>query len=133
MQGMGLCTTEELIWGDQYHPWLPQNGQLWNAGPSYKCPAAIDVPEDMRVHLLTESKNEYAVHSSKAVGEPPTFLGGTVFFAIYDAVVAFRAERGITKPLRLDVPATFERIRMACQDEVAQAAAGAEFRAKGSN
>eukprot|EP01050_Picozoa_sp_SAG11_P015320 SAG11_NODE_1974_length_3976_cov_1.663915_3_plen_393_part_00 len=110
IQGMGLCTTEELIWvgrsvalsririysapsyhallsflrltptripqGDKYHPWLKQDGKLHNAGPAYKCPAAIDVPEDLRLHLLRQSKNPYAVHSSKAVGEPPTFLGG---------------------------------------------------------
>jgi xanthine dehydrogenase/oxidase len=139
VQGMGLCTTEELIWGDKFHPWLPQNGQLWNAGPAYKCPAPIDMPEDMRVHLLTQSTNEYAVHSSKAVGEPPTFLGGSVFFAIYDAVEACRAERGVTGGFRLDVPATFERVRMACADELTAVAvdgggSGSEqFRAKGSH
>lgn len=136
IQGMGLCTTEELVWGDKHHPWLPQDGQLYNAGPSYKCPAAVDVPEDLRVHLLRQSTNAYAVHSSKAVGEPPTFLGGAVFFSIYDAIESCRAERGVTEALRLDVPATFERIRMACVDELTEAAVvgkAGDFRAKGSH
>jgi hypothetical protein len=56
VQGMGLCTTEELVWADAAHRWLPQNGSLFNAGPAYKCPTAIDVPADFRVHLLRDAK-----------------------------------------------------------------------------
>jgi len=31
---------------------------------------------------LAATKNQYAVHSSKAVGEPPFFMGCSTFFAI---------------------------------------------------
>ncbi len=50
------------------------------------------------------------------MGEPPLFLAASVFFAIKDAIVAARAENGLTGSFRLDSPATCERIRMACAD-----------------
>jgi len=36
-----------------------------------------------------------AVHSSKAVGEPPFHLGASVFFALKDAVYAARRDAGV--------------------------------------
>lgn len=107
-----------------------------------------------------------AVHSSKAVGEPPFFLATSVFFAIKEAIYAarcvwlhfrfassvltltpspwlpclfgwvcvlcvwrgmcvcggvcptFSADAGITGFFNLDAPATAERIRMACVDDI---------------
>ena len=53
----------------------------------------------------------------QAIGEPPLFLGVAVFFAIKDAIMAARAQEGLTGPLRFDAPATSEKIRMACMDE----------------
>ncbi len=53
---------------------------------------------------------------SQAVGEPPLFLAASVFFAIKDAILAARAEGGLTGTFQLDSPATCERIRMACVD-----------------
>ena len=59
---------------------------------TYKIPTANDIPLDFRVTLLPGSENEAprAVHSSKAVGEPPLFLGASVFWALKDAVAAAR-------------------------------------------
>ena len=45
-----------------------------------------------------------------------------MYFAIRDAVSAAREERGFGVDFRLDVPATYERIRMACADSCTQAA-----------
>ena len=87
------------------------------------------------------------MHSSKAVGEPPTFLGGSVFFAVKDAIRAARqelqqgAEHGVGVGVGVDhvvlnVPATYERVRMACGGPATAAAGGGapgEFRAKTSN
>lgn len=71
-----------------------------------------------------------AIHSSKAVGEPPFFLASAVFFAIKDAITAARAEAGINEWFPLDNPATPERIRMACLDEFTEPFVSSYFRPK---
>jgi xanthine dehydrogenase/oxidase len=40
------------------------------------------VPLDFRVTLLKDATNPVAVHSSKAIGEPPFFMAASAFFAI---------------------------------------------------
>jgi xanthine dehydrogenase/oxidase len=84
-QGYGWCTMEEIIRGDNEHPWVCPRGLTMTRGPgTYKIPSFNDVPQDFRVHLVhaTESGNKRAIHSAKAVGEPPILLGCTVFFAL---------------------------------------------------
>ncbi|OWK10790.1 XDH [Cervus elaphus hippelaphus] len=61
-----------------------------------------------------------AIDIGQAVGEPPLFLGASIFFAIKDAIRAARAQHtaGNAKKLfRLDSPATPEKIRNACVDK----------------
>lgn len=119
-QGYGWSTMEEMVWGDSQHKWV-RPGNLFTKGPgTYKIPAFNDVPRDFRVHLF-DTANQYCVHSSKAVGEPPFFLGTAVFWAIMEAVQAARAERGLDLNgayFPLQCPATSERIRMACADDI---------------
>lgn len=71
-----------------------------------------------------------AIHSSKAVGEPPFFLASAVFFAIKDAIVAARAEVGYNEWFPLDSPATPERIRLACTDDFIKTFVGSNFHPK---
>jgi xanthine dehydrogenase/oxidase len=81
-QGMGWATIEECVWGDSVHPWV-RPGNLFTRGPgTYKPPAFNDTPVDMRVSLLHNAPNPRAIYSSKAIGEPPLFLGCTVGFAV---------------------------------------------------
>ena len=48
-------------------------------GPgSYKIPSFNDTPQDFLVHLM-DKWNKRAVHSSKGIGEPPFFLGCSVY------------------------------------------------------
>ncbi|CAF1163534.1 unnamed protein product [Rotaria sordida] len=118
MQGVGYLTLEELIQGDSQHPWISQRGSLHNADPNkYKIPMANDLPIDFRITLLSahESSEHAVCYSSKAVGEPPLFLSATVFFAIKQAISAYRREK---KPFKLNIPATCERIRIACRDQI---------------
>ncbi|XVF69650.1 hypothetical protein PTKIN_Ptkin11bG0098700 [Pterospermum kingtungense] len=116
IQGLGWVALEEVKWGDEAHKWIPP-GCLYTCGPgSYKIPSLNDVPFMFSVSLLKGHPNVKAIHSSKAVGEPPFFLASAVFFAIKDAILAARAETGHTKWFPLDNPATPERIRMACLD-----------------
>jgi hypothetical protein len=56
----------------------------WGRAGTYKIPTANDIPLDLRVTLLRDAPcaRTPQVHSSKAVGEPPLFLGASVFFAL---------------------------------------------------
>ncbi|KAJ2854998.1 hypothetical protein J3B02_002391, partial [Coemansia erecta] len=94
-------------------------------GPgNYKIPSALDIPRDFRVSLLenVDYKTLKTIYSSKGIGEPPLFLGSSVFFALRDAVMAARKERGIQSPLHMESPATPEILRMACVDEMVELA-----------
>lgn len=118
IQGMGWCTTEELIWGDSDHKWVPP-GVLFTKGPgTYKIPSFNDIPTMLNVKLLPNTNNPFAVHSSKAVGEPPFYLGTAVFWAIKGAIQAARKDTGHDGYFHLDLPATSERIRLGCVDSI---------------
>jgi xanthine dehydrogenase/oxidase len=54
----------------------------------------------------------------QAIGEPPLFLASSVFFAIKDAISSARTESGLTGHFTINSPATAERIRMACEDDL---------------
>ncbi|KAL8055486.1 hypothetical protein ABFS82_04G058300 [Erythranthe guttata] len=130
VQGLGWVALEELKWGDAAHKWVPP-GSLYTCGPgAYKIPSINDVPFKFSVSLLKDAPNDKAIHSSKAVGEPPFFLASSVFFAIKDAIIAARSESGLTDWFPLDNPATPERIRMACLDEFTKPFIGSDFRPK---
>ncbi len=113
VQGMGLFTMEESLW--------TKEGRLATTGPgTYKIPGFGDVPEVFNVSFLkgVEVGHLRSVQSSKGVGEPPLFLGASVFFALRMAVVSAREDNGVTEPLMMDSPATPERLRLAVGDEI---------------
>ena len=100
IQGMGWLTTEELVWNE--------HGALTTKAPStYKIPTAADVPAHFRVHLWPEANAEDTIFRSKAVGEPPFMLAVSVWEALRNAVAAARADG---QPVRMDAPATAERV-----------------------
>ncbi|KAG0460141.1 hypothetical protein HPP92_023269 [Vanilla planifolia] len=73
VQGMGWVALEELKWGDADHKWV-RTGNLFTCGPgTYKIPTLNDIPLNFHVSLLKGVPNPKAIHSSKAVGEPPFF------------------------------------------------------------
>jgi xanthine dehydrogenase/oxidase len=120
IQGMGLFTMEELVRGDNDHPWV-KKGLTHTRGPgAYKIPSSNDIPVDFRVHLVKDVPNHIAIMRSKAVGEPPLFLGSSVFFAIKDALLSARKDNGIEGILAVDSPLTCERIRMATGDKLSK-------------
>lgn len=127
-QGFGWSVIEEMKWGDRAHPWI-RPGALFTQGPgNYKIPSVNDVPLDFRVSLLKGADNPRAVLSSKAVGEPPLFLGSSVMWAIKDAIYSARKDAGLEGYFVLDTPATPERIRMACSDHLTKPFADAHIR-----
>uniref|UniRef100_A0AC34QK58 Aldehyde oxidase/xanthine dehydrogenase second molybdopterin binding domain-containing protein n=1 Tax=Panagrolaimus sp. JU765 TaxID=591449 RepID=A0AC34QK58_9BILA len=111
IQGYGLFTMEEI-------KMRPDGVRLTRGPGNYKIPTADDTPRRFHVKLLKGSSNKRAIFSSKAVGEPPLFLGSAVFFAIREAVRAYRRDHGKTGYFRMDSPATPERIRMLCEDKI---------------
>jgi xanthine dehydrogenase/oxidase len=126
IQGLGLFTMEESLWLRNG----PMAGHLFTRGPgAYKIPGFRDIPQTFNVSLLkdVEWKELRTIQRSRGVGEPPFFMGSSVFFAIRDALKAARAQSGVKVKvgendceglLRLESPATPERIRLACEDEI---------------
>ncbi|MFN3399203.1 MAG: molybdopterin cofactor-binding domain-containing protein, partial [Ferrovibrio sp.] len=117
---LGWLTMEELWWDDK--------GRLRTHAPStYKIPTARDLPEDFRVQLVSGRANPAdTVFRSKAVGEPPLMLGISGWLALKDAVAAAAG----TRHVRLDAPATPERVLLAIEAAKHKAAAPAELAAK---
>ncbi|KOS21895.1 Xanthine dehydrogenase [Escovopsis weberi] len=126
VQGVGLFTMEEALWVRSG----PMAGNLFTRGPgAYKIPGFRDIPQEFNVTLLkdVEWKDLRTIARSRGVGEPPLFLGSSVFFAIRDALRAARRAHGVEAKLleddsegllRLESPATPERIRLACEDDI---------------
>ena len=101
IQGMGWLTMEEVMW--------KSNGQITTFSPStYKIPSVSDMPEKFNVKLYKNGINrEDVVNYSKTTGEPPLMLAMSVFFAIKNAISSIN---NINKPVKLNAPATPERI-----------------------
>lgn len=119
VQGQGLFTIEESLWF--------RTGELATRGPgAYKIPGFSDIPQVFNVSMLRHDgdgkmltwKHLRSIQSSKGIGEPPLFLGATVFFALREAVKAARVTNGVKEPLVLDSPATPERLRLAVADDL---------------
>ena len=64
------------------------------------------MPDDMAVKFLEPEDNPYGPLGAKAVGEPPLMYGIGVFFALRNAMKAFRPDA----ELSLDAPMTPERL-----------------------
>lgn len=114
VQGQGLFTTEESLWHRA-------SGQLFTKGPgTYKIPGFRDIPQVFNVSLLKDVTWEHlrTIQRSRGVGEPPLFMGSSVFFAIRDALRAARRQYGVEDVLCLQSPATPERIRVSCADPI---------------
>ena len=117
VQGVGFATTEELIYDD--HGKLVTDN-IWSCKP----PCSKTIPLDFRVKLrgVDEVRNtreklaeKQAVMSSKTAGEPGLTLGLSAYFAIKRAVMnAPREQTGQDDWLRLDLPATCQRIQLNC-------------------
>ena len=115
MQGVGWCVNEELLV-------LTGNGTAFTRGPgTYKIPTFRDIPVEFNVKILREKEYSHlkTIKSSKGIGEPPLFLGATVFFALRDAVLAARRANHVESPLlNFQSPCTPEILRLAISDDL---------------
>lgn len=82
-QGIGWVTLEELT--------FDKVGRTTShALSTYKAPDADFMPDTFEIKLLENVTNEGGPLGSKAVGEPPFMYGIAAYFALRDAVTAFR-------------------------------------------
>lgn len=83
VQGIGWMTMEEVVYD--------ANGKLRsNALSTYKVPDIYSVPKEIDILPLETMRENLAVFNSKAVGEPPLMYGIGAYFAIRNAIRAFR-------------------------------------------
>jgi len=117
VQGIGWMTVEELLFA---------NGRnLTDTLSTYKIPDILGIPE-IEGHFLEDTDNPNAVMHSKAIGEPPFMYGIGAYFAILDAMKAFRPDRRTF----FHAPMTPERVLMflhgdrlqAAEEDIAEAA-----------
>ncbi len=99
VQGIGWMTVEELLYDG--------GRNLTDTLSTYKVPDILSVPE-IEGHFLEDADNPAAVMKSKAIGEPPLMYGIGAYFALLDALRAFRPDR---RPF-FNAPMTPERVLM---------------------
>lgn len=105
VQGIGWMTMEELLFDTE--------GRLLTDNTStYKIPDIKSTPGEVNVHFLEDADNPYAVMSSKAIGEPPFMYGIGIYFAIMNAMKAYRPDR---EPF-YNSPITPEKVLMFLHD-----------------
>jgi xanthine dehydrogenase large subunit len=100
VQGIGWMTMEEVVYDE--------NGKLRsNALSTYKVPDIYSVPKEIAILALKTDRQNLAIFNSKAVGEPPLMYGLGAYFAIRNAIRAYRA----CSP-SFDAPFTPEKVLM---------------------
>jgi xanthine dehydrogenase large subunit len=99
VQGIGWMTMEEIVYDSE--------GKLRsNALSTYKVPDIYSVPKRIDIHFLETEKENLAIFRSKAVGEPPLMYGIGAWFALRNAIRAFRPAATIP----FEAPMTPERV-----------------------
>jgi xanthine dehydrogenase large subunit len=98
MQGLGWMTIEEVIYNED-------GNLLTDTLSTYKVPDIHFTP-DIQIEFLEDSENPLGVFKSKAIGEPPLMYGIGGYFAIMNAIKAFRP--GIE--VRFSAPITPEKV-----------------------
>ena len=101
VQGLGWMTLEEIVYNDK--------GKLLSyALSTYKVPDIHSVPKEITIEALPTDGHPLAIRRSKAVGEPPLMYGIGVYFAIQNAIKAFRPDARMV----FDAPYTPEKVLM---------------------
>lgn len=109
-QGIGWLTVEEVSHSDE-------GKLLSNSLSTYKIPDIYSVPKEVEVSFLEDSESQYGPFNSKAIGEPPLMYGIGAFFAILNAMRAFRPEMDF----EISAPLTPEKVLMSLYSKVDKA------------
>jgi len=97
VQGIGWMTCEELAYS-------PEGKILTDSMATYKVPDIGAIPE-VTVAFLDDAPPSVGILGAKTVGEPPLMYGIGAYFAVLDALRAFRPEL----PLSFHAPLTAEK------------------------
>ena len=112
VMGLGYYFTEQEI--------FLEDGQQYSQGTwRYKIPSAYDIPLKMNTKLLDNTPNPNGILNSKCSGEPIICLSSTAYFAVKNAIRAYRASNGNDEFFELPIPATVESIHQACNTGIA--------------
>jgi len=98
-QGIGWLTVEEVAHSKE-------GKLLSNSLSTYKVPDIYAAPKEIEVIFLEDSENPYGPFHSKAIGEPPLMYGIGAYFAILNAMEAFRPN----EDFEIAAPITPERV-----------------------
>jgi xanthine dehydrogenase large subunit len=100
-QGIGWLTVEEVSHSNE-------GKLLSNSLSTYKIPDIYAAPKEIEVCFLENSENQYGPFNSKAIGEPPLMYGIGAYFAILNAMKAFRPDL----KYEISAPMTPEKVLM---------------------
>lgn len=106
-QGLGWMTVEDLLFNEK-------GEYLSNTLATYKAPDVYFMPDNISTKFLENVENPPGPYGSKGVGEPPLMYGIGVFFAIRQAMRAFRPE----KEFAFKSPLTPERVLLELHSEL---------------
>ena len=106
-QGIGWLTVEEVMHSNE-------GKLLSNSLSTYKIPDIYAAPKEVEVDFLEDSENQYGPFNSKAIGEPPLMYGIGAYFAILNAMKAFKPE----KEFEINAPITPEKVLLSLYDKV---------------
>ncbi len=107
VQGLGWMTIEDILYD--------MSGKIITDSLSnYKIPDIHFVPDEMKIIPLEDSNNPSGIFNSKAIGEPPLMYGIGAFFAIENAMKAFRPGMNTI----LTAPLTPERVLLALYSKI---------------
>ena len=99
LQGIGWLTMEELVYG--------KTGKLLTKDlSSYKIPDIYFSPKEISIEFLESDEPNAGALNSKAIGEPPFMYGLAVYFALQNAIKAFRPKINTI----FDTPLTPEKV-----------------------
>jgi xanthine dehydrogenase large subunit len=101
MQGLGWMTTEEIL--------HDAKGKLiTDTLSTYKVPDINFIPDELEIDFLEDTVNPQGIFNSKAIGEPPFMYGIGAYFALLNAMKAFKKDL----EYKFDAPMTAEKVLM---------------------
>ena len=101
MQGIGWMTIEEVIY-------TIEGKLLTDSMSTYKVPDIYFTPKEIEVDFLENPNPSAAIFNSKAIGEPPLMYGIGIYYALLNAIKAFRPEI----KAKISAPMTPEKLLM---------------------
>ncbi len=107
VQGIGWMTMEQIM--------IDEQGRLiTDTLSAYKAPDIRFAPDEIAVHFLENAENPRGLFNSKAVGEPPLMYGIGAYFAVINAIKAFKNDIDVF----FDAPLTPEKaLLFLCKDQ----------------